>query len=297
MTVLPNPCGPLPYPRSTPVWFLEAVETEASHHVVSSDAVDIHYRSWNAADSGKPPLLFVHGYRGHSHWWDFIAPYFKDRFRVFALDLSGMGDSGHRHRYAPSSHRGDITAVLKAIGNRAAIVVGHSYGGGRTLAACAEEPDLIERAVILDSSVVRPEDQPSNELRKPRRQVQYHDYASARARFRLVPDQPAEDYTVEHVARHSLKSVAGGWTWKFDPGLTNEPGVSSILARINVRVDIVIGEKSAVISEKDAQSIVAGLRSGRGPIVIPEAGHHLMLDQPLATISVLRALLVPSTSV
>jgi pimeloyl-ACP methyl ester carboxylesterase len=297
MTVSPDFPGQQPYPGATPAWFRSAIQTEASQHVVLSDAVDVHYRCWNAADSHKPPLLFVHGYRGHSHWWDFIAPFFKDRFTVYALDLSGMGDSGHRSRYTSSSHRGDITAVLRAIGTTAAIVVGHSYGGGRTLAACAEESQLIERAVILDSSVIRPEDQARDVARKPRRLMPYPDYDSARARFRLVPAQPAEDYTVEHVARHSLKSVIGGWTWKFDPDLTNEPGVSSVLARVEVPVDVVIGEKSEVISEEGAQRIVAALRRGRGPIVIPEAGHHLMLDQPLATISVLRALLAPGAKV
>jgi pimeloyl-ACP methyl ester carboxylesterase len=293
MTVSPDFPGQQPYPSATPAWFRSAIQTEASQHVALSDAVDIHYRCWNAADSQKPPLLFVHGYRGHSHWWDFIAPFFKDPFRVFALDLSGMGDSGHRSRYTSSSHRGDITAVLRAIGTTAAVVVGHSYGGGRTLAACAEEPQLIERAVILDSSVIRPEDQAGDVAPKPRRLTPYPDYDSARARFRLVPSQPAEDYAVEHVARHSLKSVVGGWTWKFDPDLTNEPGISGVLARVEVPVDVVIGEKSEVISEEGAQRIVAALHRGRGPIVIPEAGHHLMLDQPLATISVLRALLAP----
>jgi pimeloyl-ACP methyl ester carboxylesterase len=297
MTVSPDFPGQLPYPSATPAWFRSAIQTEASRHVVVSDALDVQYRCWNAADSQKSPLLFVHGYRGHSRWWDFIAPFFKDRFRVFALDLSCMGDSGHRPRYLASSHRGDIVAVLRAIGSTAAVVIGHSYGGGRTLAACAEEPDLIERAVILDSSVIRPEDQAGNEMRRPRRPAPYPDYDAARARFRLVPSQPAEDYAVEHVARHSLKSVPGGWTWKFGPDLTNEPGVSSVLARVDVPVDIAIGEKSKVINEEGAQRIVAALRRGRGPVVVPEAGHHLMLDQPLTTISVLRALLAPGSKV
>lgn len=284
------------YLGSPPAWFLTALTMNASEHVVLSDAVAVRYRCWNLGDAQKPPLLFVHGYRGHSHWWDFIAPFFTGRFRVFALDLSGMGDSGHRHCYTSSSHSGDIVAVLGAIGT-AAVVVGHSYGGGRTLAACAQEPELIARAVILDSSVIRPDDQPHTESRTARRLTPYADYDSARARFRLVPPQPAEDYAVEHVARHSLKPVVGGWTWKFDPDLTNEPGLSSVLARVKVPVDIVIGATSKVINEEGAQKIVGALHRGRGPVVVPEAGHHLMLDQPLATISVLRALLSPGTNV
>jgi len=33
------------------------------------------------------------------------------------------------------------------------------------------------------------------------------------------------------------------------------------------------------------------LFEGRGPVVIPEAGHHLMMDQPLALVASLRSLL------
>jgi hypothetical protein len=87
---------------STPRWFLDAVRTATSVHETMAEGARISYRGWNADDVSKPPLLFVHGHRGHNRWWDFIAPYFRDRFRVFALDLSGMGDSGHRPSYTPS---------------------------------------------------------------------------------------------------------------------------------------------------------------------------------------------------
>ena len=43
--------------------------------------------------------------------------------------------------------------------------------------------------------------------------------------------------------------------------------------------------------QQDAERIVACLRHGRGPIVIPQAHHYLMLDQPLALVAALRALL------
>jgi pimeloyl-ACP methyl ester carboxylesterase len=283
-----------PYPDFAPAWFMTAIGVDASRHVVLSDGVEVQYRCWNSRDLDKPTLLFVHGYRGHSHWWDFIAPYFRDRFRVFALDLSGMGDSGHRARYLATTHFSDIGAVLKAIGGAPATVIAHSYGGTRTLALCAEAPELTQRAVILDSSVIYPEDERARESRKLGRSLPYADYDSARGRFRLMPPQAAESYTIEHVARHSLKAVDGGWTWKFDRGLTNEPGRSSILSRVEVPVDVVIGAKSSVISEEGATRFVAALRRGRGPVVVPEAGHHMMLDQPLATIGVLRALLALS---
>ena len=40
-----------------------------------------------------------------------------------------------------------------------------------------------------------------------------------------------------------------------------------------------------------AERIVADLPDGRGPFAIPGAHHHMMIDQPLALIALLRGLL------
>ena len=63
------------------------------------------------------------------------------------------------------------------------------------------------------------------------------------------------------------------------------------LSRIRVPVDYVLGEDSAVVSPQQAERLVAQIPDCRGPIVIPQAYHHVMLSQPLALISTLRTLL------
>ncbi len=121
------------------------------------------------------------------------------------------------------------------------------------------------------------------------------DLATALRRFRLMPEQPeALPFLVDHIARHSLRRVEGGWSWKFDramPQKITESGGQDILARIGIPVDIVSGEDSAVVSVERAQRIVDHLRFGRGPVCIPEGRHHIMLTQPLALVATLRALL------
>ena len=77
-----------------PDWFWRSVEIEPSAGFIEVGDADIKYRYWS--DAGNPGLLFVHGHGAHSHWWDFIAPAYKDDYQTVALDLSGMGDSDHR---------------------------------------------------------------------------------------------------------------------------------------------------------------------------------------------------------
>ncbi len=51
------------------------------------------------------------------------------------------------------------------------------------------------------------------------------------------------------------------------------------------------GAKSKLIQEVDADYLMSLIAPGSPQVVIPEAEHHVMIDQPLAFVSALRALL------
>src|SRR5262249_30582142 len=75
------------------------------------------------------------------------------------------------------------------------------------------------------------------------------------------------------------------------PSTPIEPDGASVLGRIRVPLDFVCGEKSAIVPAWRALRTVDCVPRARGPVVIPQAHHHVMLDQPLALIATLRALL------
>jgi pimeloyl-ACP methyl ester carboxylesterase len=278
---------------AAPPWFEWALQQPRQSHFAEADGTRVHYASWNAADAHKPGLLFAHGFLGHSHWWDFIAPFFTERFRVYALDFSGMGDSGHRPAYRREVFIDDLAAVIEHAGIAPATVVGHSFGGSLLLHACRHIPALIGHAIVLDSYVsLRGEPPPTTDRRPAPRP--YADEATALSRFRLLPPQPCPPWAFEHLARHSLRETADGWVWSFDPALRGLPppvGDDDLLRRITVPVSYVHAELSAVVSAERARSIVAAIPNARGPVTMPQTHHHVMLDQPLMLVGMLRALL------
>ena len=277
-----------------PDWFTQAIAAPATSHFVDVGGTPIHYLAWNAAERDKPGLLFAHGFRAHARWWSFIAPFLLERFRVVALDFSGMGDSGSRTEER-DLFTADIIGVLEHAGLGRATLVGHSFGGGRVLHVCADHPEHVARAVIIDTYVNVPE--LARRVLPPwvtRPKNIYPTQEAALARFRLMPEHNcAAPYVIDYIARHSIRQVAGGWTWKFDENFRPralQPD-SEQLARIVVPLTFMHGELSVGVSRERAAAVMKYVRHGRGPIAIPGSHHHVMLDQPLALVTALRAVL------
>jgi len=278
-----------------PEWFTRALATPCESNYVNAGEATLHYLSWNAHESHKPGLMFAHGFRAHARWWSFIAPFFMERYRVAALDFSGMGDSGGRSEYTDDNYSRDLLAVMEHAQFDRPAIVGHSFGGGRVLHLCAHHSERVGRAVIVDSFVQLNDGEPTIRPSELRPKKIYPTYEAARARFRLVPAQNrAPGYIVNHVAEHSIKRVDDGWTWKFDdtrPRLRIQRNLSEMLASIRTPMAYVYGDSSAIVSHELAHAIVRHIPNCHGPIAIPESHHHVLLDQPLSLVAALRSLL------
>jgi pimeloyl-ACP methyl ester carboxylesterase len=285
----------------TPEWFRWATSRPVQSRVVVVAGCPIHYLLWQARPEAARPrgLLFVHGGGAHANWWSYIAPYFTSDFRVAALDLSGMGDSGRRESYSAQLRVEEMRGVIADAGlGRNPFIVGHSFGGFMSMKFAAQFGDEIGGAVIVDSPIRSPEEEAARPLSPPRwanRKI-YESFDAALARFRLMPPQSCDnDFIVEFIARRSLMPVAGGWTWKFDGAAMGtrrfgEP-FREYLQAVRCRAALIFGEKSALVSRATA-SYMSSLMGREAPIVeVPEAQHHVMLDQPLAFVAALRVLL------
>ncbi len=301
-TSLPDWAAPqLRVTSPTPAWFDWAVQRPLSSRVIDVEGCPIHYLLWSGDDARADSrgLLLVHGGGAHANWWRFIAPFFTRDFRVAALDLSGMGDSGRRETYTAGHRAQEILQVLDDAGlGGQPFVVGHSFGGYMTMRFGASYGKRIGGAVIVDSPIRRPG--PDNDDQVARRALSlerhYPSFDVGLERFRLLPPQDcANPFLVEFIARHSLRESSAGWTWKFDVGAMGsrrwgEP-FNEHLQALTCRAALIFGEKSALVS-RDTADYMSELMGPLAPIIeIPEAQHHLMLDQPLAFVAALRALL------
>jgi pimeloyl-ACP methyl ester carboxylesterase len=277
---------------SPPPWFTAAMDAPVEEGAVGVDGATITYRAWG--ERGEDGIVLVHGGAAHARWWDHIAPLLQRDRRVVALDLSGHGDSGRRDAYSLDQWSREVltVAVEAGIGNPPT-VIGHSMGGFVALRAASLYGSRLAGVVAIDSPVrdITPEERAAREHRAFGPLRVYPSREAAVARFRPIPDQPALRYIAAHVADTSIRNAEGGWSWKFDPRIfaRHHPG-QALLRRLDCRVALFRAEHGIL---SPALGEVMYDRLGRlAPLIeIPAAGHHVMLDQPIALVTGIRTLL------
>jgi pimeloyl-ACP methyl ester carboxylesterase len=279
-----------------PPWFTSALDAPRGEGSVDAGGCPIHYLDWGDADA--PGLVFIHGGAAHAQWWSFLAPLFTYRWRAVALDLSGHGDSGRRQAYTPETWASEVIAVVRhASFHDPPVVVGHSLGGLVAVQTALDYCPELAGVVLVEAAIRRPdptlaEGERGRRFRYP---GTYPTLEEAMEHFRPIPEQPdIPGFILDHIARHSLRPDADGWTWKFDPAafVRSRINMAERLAAARCRLALFYGECSALLYA-DTAAYMSELMGGRAPVIaIPEAHHHLVLDHPLAFVAALRTLLL-----
>ena len=283
----------------TPEWFWQAIDQKPESAYLQVAESDVHYLSWNEPEKGNG-LLFVHGHNAHAHWWDFIAPFFKDAHHTVALDLTGMGDSDQRDAYSNDTYADEIVAVADAASmSNDTILVAHSFGGMMAIRAAALNPERFKGLILIDSGVRHPDDikERDPQIERLSQSKMYPTKEVAQSRFRLQPPQQCENqYLVDHIARSSVEydDVEEGWSWKFDEELNTRMTMNGDLEEdyksIGIPVALIYGAQSESFKARSAE-YMKELKGDLSVLEIADAQHHLFLDQPMAFVEAVKQVL------
>ena len=102
---------------------------------------------FHVAEMGSGPLvLLLHGFPEFWWTWRHLMPPLADAgYRVAAMDLRGYGGSDKTPRgYDPYTVSADISGVVRALGRRSAVIVGHGWGGFFAWTAAALRPGHVD---------------------------------------------------------------------------------------------------------------------------------------------------------
>jgi pimeloyl-ACP methyl ester carboxylesterase len=115
---------------------LPATPTDRS---VPGDGITLHVRDWGDG-SPAPPIVLLHGLSSNARIWDGVAPRLAGAgLRPVAIDQRGHGESDQPSSgYDFATVTSDLSHALEALGIRAPLLVGHSWGANVALQCAAE---------------------------------------------------------------------------------------------------------------------------------------------------------------
>jgi pimeloyl-ACP methyl ester carboxylesterase len=118
-----------------------------THRDISANGVRLH-----AAELGEGPLvLLLHGFP--QFWWTWrhqLVALAGAGFRAVAPDLRGYGASDKPPRgYDLPTLSADVAALVRALGERDAVVVGHDWGGLLAWTTATLHPRSVRRLVVF----------------------------------------------------------------------------------------------------------------------------------------------------
>lgn len=285
---------------AAPAWFEEALGKQPDRTFFRSSGAAIELLTWGRI--GAPGLLFLHGNGAHADWWSHIAPFFAAQWRCAALSYSGMGRSDWR----PGNYtiEGFAAEVLDAVaaagldqGPVAPIIVAHSFGGAVGMAA-ASSAHRFSGLVMIDTPVNMDRDRleaiKAGAPKSHKEHLPFGSLAEALARFRLSPSQACgNDFIGDYIARRALIERDGKWSWHFDPrrvtASIRDP--HEVVSAVCCPMAYFYGEHSALVTVEEVERSRKLFPQGTPVVCIPNAAHHVLIDQPLALVSSLRTLL------
>ena len=289
-------CGLLLQSAACVVPAQAAEQNSAGHRfsiVAGADGVPLNVVE--VGDPSRPAILLIHGIGQSHHSFDLQlqSPELASKFHLVAFDLRGHGFSGKpwtKEAYVISEKwADDLQHVIAATHLKNVVLVGWSYGslvvadylrkyGTRDLAGIVlagayggltdppSAPRTLTPAVLAEMARNR-EQQLSGDMDERR--------AAVRQAAKRLTAKPMSDSWMDSATNMGMLTAAEARRFMFDRPLDNK----SLVARIDVRLLVVIGGKDGSTPEPEGRDLAKRVPHGAVSFY-PQSGHSAFAEFP-----------------
>jgi pimeloyl-ACP methyl ester carboxylesterase len=285
---------------------VDPVRAEKAGNEFVSRVADVQGAKLHYTTGGHgPALVLLHGYAETSRMWTPILPPLGEKFTVIVPDLPGMGDSS-----IPADGLDVKTAAIRihalvhSLGVRKARVVGHDIGLMVAYAYAAQFPTEVEKLVVMDAFLPGVEgweaiyDDPHywhfrfngptpEELVRGRERIYFEYFWNdlAADKTRSIPAADREAY-IEAYSRPGR--MRAGWAYFVSFTQAAKDFAQLSQSKLTMPVLTMGGDKSLGDALGRQMKLVA---ADVTIVVVKDAGHWVLEEQPKATTDALRKFL------
>lgn len=224
------------------------------------------------------PVIFLHSWLGSWRYWLPTMEHASERYRTFALDFWGFGESDRKEgHFSLDEYVMLVLAFMDQLGIARVSLVGHGLGGMVAVRIASQHPERISRLMAVSMPVqgmqiqshIKPgalsrifgRSAPSNVWTRLVRQL-HVDYPQILNE--IIEDT---DSLSEMVVQRVMASVV-------------ETDLRADLERLEAPLLAVFGEKDTIVTPDQARFLNADHSSLQQVIKLPRSNHFPFLDQP-----------------
>lgn len=262
------------------------IEARVEHGYAANDGVRVHY-----ATIGKGPLVvMIHGFPDYWYTWRHQMEVLCSDYKCVAIDLRGYNLSdkpkGAEH-YDMATLVADVAAVIRHLGEKRAILIGHDWGAAIAWSFAMGRPEMLDRLIILN--VPHPKGFARELATNPaqQRSSQYAwDYQAPDAHLKVKPEELTfwiEDPVVKEkylqaFARSDIEAMLNYYKRCF----VKKEAAAALAAldypKVKCPVLIIFGLQDRWILPAGLSGTWEWLEAGLTIVTIPEAGHFVQHD-------------------
>lgn len=233
------------------------------------------------------PLVLIHGggagANSYGNWFATI-PMFALHFRTIAVDMLGFGDTDKPDEagfeYSQQARNRHVAGFIRALGLSGASLVGNSMGGATAIGVAVDQPDLVDKLILMGSAGLNAEITPALQP------VLNYDF-TREGMIRLIkvlanPDFPITDEMVTYRWQNSVDPAAMR-AYKATMQWVRQQGglfyAEDYIARVSQPTLVVNGKLDQVVTLEQAGRFLELIDNSWG-YIMPHCGHWAMIEYP-----------------
>ena len=264
-----------------------AEDAEVTNHYVNNDSVKIHYAT--AGDSG-PLVVMIHGFPDFWYSWNEQIKALQSTHRVAAIDQRGYNRSDKPkglENYAIPKLVSDVAVVIRDMGEKKAVIVGHDWGGMVAWQFAMMQPEMTARLIVLNlphpkgmnrELANNPDQQRNSQYARNFQQPNAHKQLDAERLIRWVKGEAKRAKYIEAMKRSDFESMLNYYKRNYPRPPYKED--TSEPVRLNMPVLLIHGLDDWALLPGALNQTWEWLDGDLTLVTVPGAGHFVHHDKP-----------------
>jgi esterase len=254
-------------------------------------AMKLFFREYKPAqDTGKQPVVILHGLFGSSDNWLTQAKLFVEHYHVYTVDLRNHGQSPHSDTFDYPSMVDDLVEFFEDHGIDNPIVIGHSMGGKAAMNFAIAHPDKVGKLVVVDIAP-RYYDLEHYTIVNGLNALSPDSITSRNAADEMLASYVPEPDVRQFLLKNLQRKTEGGFSWKI-----NLPVISEKLSNIGVDLQyegtfekptlFIRGKRSRYVRDEDVERIKKVFPVSQ--LVTMDTGHWVQAEKPQEFVEIVK---------